>query len=137
MMAAKVLSAQYVKIVGDTSRVYMIGLDNGVEGEYFAPNGALPFAVGDSISFETKPSKFIGKPLHIKLIDTNVLPQMEILPYPNKKAYTKQGKDEAMISAVAICKSALEGRGLQIEDVKSHIEDLHHFFLNFKPRYND
>ena len=134
MMAAKVMSTNFLKHKEGTARVYMVGMDNGVEGEYFTKSGFLPFEIGDSISFETKPSKFPGQPVHILLLDTNVFPSMAIAQDPVKKAPVKQYKDEAMISAVAICKSALEGRGMRIEEVQDHITDLHRFFLNFKPQ---
>lgn len=130
----------HIKDVGQ-AKVYQVGFENGVQGEYFAPSG-LPLSVGQVIEFAMEPSKFQGKPPHVKPLSTNCQVQANFMsPGEVQEARNKQGRtasEEAMISAVAICKSALEGRGLTHEKAKEYIEEMHHFFMGFRPNpYHD
>lgn len=142
MTTARIVAAQHQRAKG-TDHIYNLHLSNGDAGEYFAKNGIVPFEVGDAINYKIEPSRFSNQPPHIKLLPVNSFRDDELPAVPASNGHGKQAsiwqnsrksaEEEAMISAIAICKSALEGRGLTPDKVKEFITEMYNFFLNFKP----
>lgn len=126
MRNSKVLKITHFRNKGE-ARILSVAFENGDSGEYFDAKGYLPFVEGDRISYELTPSRYANQPPHIKVLDDQIPAPFEAAPGP------RRGRDEAMISAVAIVKSALEGGSISIAEAPQHIRELHEFFNNFTP----
>ena len=123
MTVSRLVAYSFIKNKG-TANIYNLSFANGTSGEYFSPGGEPSFGVGDELEFKTVPSQFEGRAQHIKI---NTMDR-------NSNGNSKPSGNEAHISAIALCKSALEGRLIEPSEVKELYEDYYHFFVNFIPR---